>query len=533
MTKEKKVGIKISDKTANGIILSFFAAFSTCFFIPFDLYVANAKEISIPTPFIIAVIAAVSVLVFVVSLLLLRLTKGRVNFICSTLIFAVTLACYIQSNFLSIGMGLLNGEQYAPGAAKVILNALFWAALIFAVFVLHKKKEKMYDKAAPYLSAAIILIEIITVSVSSVTAVINGAGIGGLTERYKNDITQAMCTTENINTYSTEKNIIMILVDSYDSLNFDAAMEAHPETLSEFDGFTYYTNTVGMYQWTEASMAYIFTHNRLGTEQPYSNDRFFKSMSENYSVNLYSFIFDRDIFAKYADNYILVDYSQIKVGAKELAQVGKTFYKAAMFKAMPEGVKQYFWVNSDSFNQIISTDDKYSSYSYDNLDFLSYLADEPVLTDEKQFKFIYLNGIHSPLNVTADLERAENWTVSIEDSSVAVNKILNIYLHMLKQGDGEVYDNSEILILADHGMQKGGWVEFPMIMFKPARAESSGITVSYAPLSYEDLYPTLLKLSGEEPEERTIFDIGEDEQRTRYFEAHSKDMTSEFTGNIK
>lgn len=533
MTKEKKAGIKISDKTANGIILAFFAAFSTCFFIPFDLYIANAKEISIPTPFIVTVISAVSAAVFAVSFLLFRFTKGKANFICTTLILAVTLAFYIQSNFFSLGMGQLNGEQYIPGTAKVIINALFWAALIFAVFVFHKKGEKTYDKTVPYLSAAIILIEIITVSVSSVTAVIDGAGIGAATERYKSDVTQVICTTENLNTYSTEKNIIIILVDSYDSFHFDAAMEAHPETLSEFDGFTYYTNTVGMYQWTEVSLAYIFTHNRLGTEQLYSNDRFFKSMSESYSVTLYSFIFDRDIFERYADNYFLVDYSQIKVGARELAQVGKTFYKAAMFKAMPEGIKQYFWVNSDSFNQIITADDSYSSYSYDNLDFLSYLSDEPVLTEEKQFKFIYLNGIHPPLNVTADLERAEDWTVSIEESSEAVNKILNRYLHMLKQGEGEVYDNSEILILADHGVSGGGTVEFPIILFKPAQAESKGITVSYAPVSHEDLYPTLLKLAGDETEERTIFDIGEDEQRTRYFEAQSKDITSEFTGNIK
>ncbi len=533
MAKEKKAGIKISDKTANGIILSFFSAFSTCFFIPFDLYVANAKEISIPTPYIVEVIVAVSAAAFVVCLLLLRFTKGRVNFICSSLIFAVTLACYIQSNFLSIGMGLLNGEQYVPGTAKVILNALFWAALIFAAFFFHKKKEAMYDKAASYLSVAIILIEIITVSVSSVTAVFDGADLGGLTGRYKSDITQVMCTTENINTYSTEKNIIVILVDSYDSLHFDAAMESDPETLSEFDGFTYYTNTVGMYQWTETSMAYIFTHNRMGTAQPYSNDRFFKSISENYSVNLYSFIFDADIFKKYAGNYLIVDYAKIEVGAKELSQVGKTFYKATMFKAMPEGIKQYFWVNSDSFNQIIKVDEKYTNYSFDNLDFLGFLSEEPVLTEEKQFKFIYLNGIHPPLNVTADLKRAENRDVSIEDSSIAVNKILNRYLHMLKQGDGDVYDNSEILILADHGVYVGGFVEFPIVMFKPAQADSIGITVSYAPLSHEDLYPTLLKLAGEEPEERTIFDIDENEQRTRYFEAHSKDITPEFTGNFK
>ncbi len=538
MAKGKNKGIKISDKTAGNIIISFFAAFSTYFFIPFDLYIANIWEISIPTVFIIETIIAVSIAVFTVSFLILRFTKGTLNYICSSLIFAVTLAFYIQSSFLSVGMGELNGEQYAPGTVKMILNALLWVALISAVFVFHRKKEKMYEKAASYLSSVIILIEIITISVSAVTAAMNGAAIGIFGNRYKSDISQVVCTTEYLNTYSTEKNIIMIVADSYDSFTFDALMEAHPETLSEFDGFTYYTNTIGIYPGTKYSLSHIFTHNEnVEVRDIYSNDRFFKSISENYSINLYSFIFDDKIFEKYAQNYFLVNYSQIEVGIKELSQVGKIFCKAAMFKAMPEAVKQYFQVNSDSFSQVITSDDEYSIYSYDNLDFLGYLTEEPELTEEKQFKFIYINGIHEPRRINADLERTDN-DVDIEESAAAVNKLLSRYLHMLKQGNGKVYDNSDILILADHGSgpdpgAAGCKRQFPMIMFKPAHAQSSGITVSNAPISYTDLYPTLLKLSGEEPEERTIFDIDENEQRTRYFYVKYNGETEEFTENIK
>ncbi len=533
MTKAKKVGIKISDKTANSIIISFFAAFSTCFFIPADLYLTNIKEISIPIPFVVTVIASVSAAAFIVSFLILKFTKGSMNYICSSLIFAVTLACYIQSNFLSIGMNTLNGEQYAPGAAKIILNALFWAALIYTVFVFHKKKEETYIKSTAYLAVAIYIIEMISVSVSIVT-VATDTSVEPVNIEKKNEILQIVCTTEGLNTYSTEKNIIMIVVDSYDSFTFDTVMEAHPETLSEFDGFTYYTNTVGMYAETVNSLAYIFTNSEAGAAHPYSNDRFFKSMSENYTMNLYGFILDNDICEKYANNCFLVDYTQ----TNEYVHVGKVFYKAVMFKAVPEAVKQYFLVTSDEFNEVILSDDRYTVYSHDNLDFFSYIPDEPVLTKDKQFKMIYINGIHEPRRINAELERTDIKDVGIEESAAAVNKILSSYLHMLKQGNGEVYDNSEILILADHGSGFNLNIEYnrreyPMIMFKPAKAQSSGITVSYAPISYADLYPTLLKLSGEEPEERTIFDIDENEQRTRYFGIHGNIIQSEFTGNIK
>lgn len=531
MIKEKKTGIKISDKAAYMIIVSFFAAFSTFFFIPFDLYISNSKEIMIPKIFVLEVIIAVSIAVFAVLLLILRFTKGTVNFICSSLIFAVTLAFYIQSNFLSLGMGELNGMQYAPEAAKVILNALLWAALIFAVFVFHKKNEDAYKKAAYYLSAVICIIEITAASVSSITASIDRSVVT-ISKKEKDDILQVVCTTEELNTYSTEKNIIMIVADSYDSFTFDTVMEAHPETLSEFDGFTYYTNTVGMYNATEYALAHIFANSEISAVQPYSNDRFFKSMSENYNMNLYGFIIDRDICLTYANNCIPADYAMIK----EYAYVGKVFYKAAMFKAMPEGVKPYFLVNSDDFGEVRLAGDNYTVYSHDNLDFYNYIPDEPVLTGDTQFKLLYINGVHEPRRLSAELERTDS-NVSIEESAIAVNKILNRYLHMLKQGDGSVYDNSEILILADHGSgYKKNEINrqaYPMIMYKPAKAENSGITVSYAPLSYADLYPTLLKLSGEEPEERTIFDIGEDEQRTRYFSVDGDYAYKEFTENIK
>ncbi|MBD5141632.1 MAG: hypothetical protein HDT25_09520 [Ruminococcus sp.] len=533
MVKEKKAGIKISDKTTYAIIISFFAAFSTFFFIPFDLYIANSTEMLIPEKYVIGAIIAVSAAVFAVSFLILRFTKGTVNFICSSLIFAVTLAFYIQSNFLSLGMEELNGGQYILGAAKVILNALFWAALIFAVFVFHKKNEETYKKVTSYISVAIYIIEIIAISASLVAAQLDSS-IPSVTDEEKNNLLQIVCTTEDINTYSTEKNIIMIVADSYDSFAFDNAMETHPETLSEFDGFTYYTNTVGMYSATEEALAHIFTNSERSAVRPYSNDRFFKSMSENYTMNLYSFILDRDICEKYAENCFLADYAPIK----EYLYAANVFYRSVMFKAMPEGIKQYFLVTSDDFNEVILADDEYTAYSHDNLDFYNYISEEPVLTEDKQFKLLYINGLHEPRRISAELEETDSKDVGVEETAIAVNKILNSYLHMLKQGDGDVYDNSEILILADHG---SGWRlkteddrrAYPMLLFKPARAQTSGITVSYAPLSYADLYPTMLKLSGEEPEERTIFDIGEDEQRTRYYGVDGDRVRKTFTENIK
>lgn len=520
------------DKAAASAILAFFASFSTFFFIPFDLFDSNLKEITIPAPFVAVTLAAVTAAVFAAVFLLCFFTEKTANYICTSLIFAVTLAFYIQSNFLSLDMEELNAE-YSPKMMKVILNAVFWVILTAAVFVLHKKYEKKYIAVSAHISAAVVLIEIITVSVSSVAAADRG-DIVGVSEKYLSDVTQIISTTDNINTYSTEKNYIIIIVDSYDSFNFDKVRAAHPETLSEFDGFIYYSNTLGCYQATDYALPHILTGNGWENENPFENERLFERLKEDYDVNIYSFIFDPVIFEKYADNYFLANYMRIDVGIDKYAELGKIFYKASMFKAMPEVFKKRFWVSSESFNLIFTQTERslsqgFESYSYDDLDFYNSLTDEIVLTEKQQFKFIYLLGTHGPRNITADLQRAEDWSVSPEDSSEAVNKILNRYLGILKQNGGTVYDNSDIIILADHGIYPMDVAKYPLLMYKPAGADSEGITVSNAPISYEEIYPTLMMLAGGEPEGRTIFDIGEDEVRERYHP-----YTDEyFTGNIK
>ena len=163
----------------------------------------------------------------------------------------------------------------------------------------------------------------------------------------------------------------------------------------------------------------------------------------------------------------------------------------------------------------------------DNLTFYNNIPQKVSLTDENCFKLIYLNGLHQSRNVTADLQRAKHWSISAEEEAVAVNKIVKKYLDYLKESG--VYDNSNIIFLADHGLKDRNGGKYPLLMYKPANAESNGITVSDAPISHDDLYPTLIALSGGDPDGRTIFEIDENEQRERFF----GDSSEPITENIK
>lgn len=512
-----------NDKIALSFLLGLFTAFNIGFFIPMDFYLANISSIMLPLKIVMYPFIGVSIVIFAAVFLICLFTKGTAHRICCSLIFGISAAFYIEGNFLSLNLGKLDGSQYHAVWWKAIINILIWAAILILPFILHKKSEKAYVKVVSFLPAAILLIEIITISVSFVNVTLDDEG-GNIHNAVFSSGKQRICSNKDLSTYSDDKNVIIILTDEYDSFYFDKSLKSDPESLEEFDGFTYYKNTLGAYGYSDPSIAYITTGNKLEAKDPYNNDKFFKNMQKNYKSNLYGVtdVFNQDIFEKYAENYITA-----KTDYKQKINAAKTFYRITFYKCMPDILKKYFWMYSDSFTTVFSDSDDLKCYYPDNLSFYNNITSKLNKTDKKCFKFIYLYGLHDPRNITKDLERAKNWSVSQEEEAVAVNKIVGKYLKILK--DNGVYDNTEILLLADHGVKSHDHGKYPLLMYKPAEEKSEGIKTSNAPISYDDLYPTLLKMSGETPEGRTIWDIPEDETRTREFYETGEKITK----NIK
>lgn len=505
----------VKKDVAESILIAIFAAVTMGFFIPLDFYLANINELLLPLKYVGAAIAVTSVLIFAGVFLLDRLTSGRSQSavqIINTLIFAIAFGFYIQGNFLSVGLGEMNGSKYSPGALRVIINILFWGVLLTGIVIFNRKKSDIYRKAVPYAATVITVIQIITASVSYVQMYIYSID-GELLGNWINDKDTFVCSMSGLDTYSANENFIIILADEYDSFVFDSAAEQCPEALEEFDGFTYYRNTVGMYGNTIEAVAYIFTGSKNDVPDPYSHDDFFDNLSKRYKVCLYagpSHIFHKKIYENYAVNYFPSDFS---VG--DMMRTQAALLKATMFKCSPEILKGAFWFSNDDFSSIIGGTEDMRPYMPDDITFYNNIPQKANLTDENCFKLIYIHGLHSPRNVTAELQRAKHWSISAEEQAVAVNKIVNKYLEYLKKSG--VYDNSTIIFMADHGLKNSAGGRYPLLMYKPANAEGKGITISDAPISHDDLYPTLIALSGGTPDGRTIFEIDENEQRERYF----------------
>lgn len=505
-------------------VLCFFAAWNVCFYMPMDIYITNATDIGIPIKPLAACLGLVTLGAFVVMFAACALTKGKVNRIIRTVLFGASIAFYIQGNFLAVDMGQLNGQEYSLTTWKVVQSIVVWLGTLVIIFAVLWKLSDEFDGLVLYISAAVLLVQIVALGISAYNSFLNYSAEER--EIILHGESVPYCSALNLELYSKNKNLIVIIADEYDSFLFDNTLEQAPDSVSEFDGFTYYTNTTGKYG---GAIAWITSGN--GTNKRYKDLMFYENAAANFKANFYSEITvpPAHITSKYCDN---IGMMRLTMG--EYAKCVKSIYRLVFFRCMPEIFKPLFWFDGvniregldEALDKRVKAELGAGLYDYDVQGFYNNLPRKLDKTDEDVFKFIYMYGVHAPRLVTKDLEPSED-PVSPEDAAVAVNKIINEYLRILKENG--VYDNCEIIFMADHGLTGHLDKRFPLLMYKPAHQTETGIKISNAPISYDDIFPTLVKLTGGEPQGRTIFDIAENEERVRYF----GEDTAEFSGNPK
>ena len=501
------------DKRSISLLAALSLAFNFGLFSPLDFFLNNISELGISYKMVMLACLPVMALIFIAVYLVLLLTKGKAHIISLAIVTGLDLAFYIQGNYMTKGMQTLDGTAYYVHPVRAVLDVLLWVVIIALPFIIYKRKQESFKFFIMIISGAIIIIEMIAVIYTTVNL---------MTERtfrlknYFEGSDMYPYDLQNEFTYSSGKNLIIIIPDEFDSFCFDKAVEEVPDSISGFGGFTYYNNTIGMYQYTIEGVTNIFTGKEYNKEKSrddnYSNDCFFDHIPEDYSVEFYtdSVCFPTGVKKKYADNYSVKELTIKDVFCTSLA-----LYDMALFRTVPDVMKRPFWMyTGDLTNMMISG----KAYIADNLAFLHSIPSKMEFTDKPCVKVIYLHGLHNPRSLNRDLDRISNYEVDPQETAIAVNKILSSYFEALRR-DG-IYDSSDIVVLADHGHRPNYDAKYPFLMIKRAGESGTELKTSSAPISYADIFPTLCYLIGDSSVEgRIVFDIPENEKRERYFSA--------------
>lgn len=440
-------------KMMPAVVIAFAFSFMLFIYEPIILYINNVNDFwfdikslilnsFIPFILLFFLIIFIYTIIYIIQKMVLKKSKNIYN-VFIIIGFCLFLITYIQGNYLSGKLPALDGKtiEWSNYKTENIISILLLVIVSIICFLTIKKFK--FETTIRY-AKKIILVICIMLSVSLVISFLT----------LKTDLPKksyiATATTNNINVYSSDSNFIILLLDSIDSETMEKIVKENERYLDIFSDFTYYPDTVGAYPFTRDTVPLIlsgnWSENKISFASFYNeamdNSKLLEYLrGKNYNINIYN----DEISYNTEKAHDIKNFSfDNKINILGFI---KQELKYDLFKYLPFYLKKYSKIETMNFTiakKLVNDE----LFLWDNTNFYDdYLSRKIEIGDNKEFKYIHLEGAHYPFDCDKDFNKKENGTY--EDKIEASINLINKYLNYLKEND--VYDNSAIIIMADHG----------------------------------------------------------------------------------
>ena len=458
-----KIRNKVSKKEFMFICLfSVMFVFNYFVFNQFDILLNNPAEFGVTTAEIIGVFILFSVIIIIVSIagLTVLCSYSKRGFVYTlAALLGLTLAGYAQVLFMNedVVRAVMPIEYLGKYILNTIVYLLIIAAPIGIVFFERKKKKGFTPRLALLITIVILgmqLVGLMSVAASAPQAAKNN-------ELYYFSVDEQLKLSKN-------DNIIVFVMDMMDTRVTDVVFAQNPETKEIFDGFTYYTDNISLYPKTFPSITSMLTgkifDGNTGNQIKYMQDAWKDEIllsalkDKDYIINgllestttFYDF---DDLEGKFDNIKTMHRKNRIIKGAKFF----NGMFSYGLMRQSPILLKPLtgYWKGQSSNSvEIKNTPDYYSCSTSASADLKFYdklvqngLFVDP--TEEKNvFSFVHLRASHSPYVYNEELKRTKS---NVHSQTRGAFKILNEYFTQMKDPALDIYDNSTIIVLADHG----------------------------------------------------------------------------------
>lgn len=480
------------------IVLSCAISFMFFLYEPITLYANNINDFwfdfyALLQPSLLFFLLSSAILFFFFFALLIISQKTPVKNLYHWVLLLTTfcfICSYIHSNFLAGFLPSLDGT--APDWGDVPANLVsIIVCIVVAISIIVLTIKSGYKKSLTYLTfldlAIMLLLSISLISTSLTTDI------------FKPKEFVATSTTKNINLVSNNRNYMILLVDATDSVQFNKIVSKNESYQNTLKDFSYFPDTVSGYAFTRDSIPFIFSGKWNENKTPFSDystdafntSKFFSELSkQNYNKNFYDYDF---IWSdpKAMDFNNIIDTSSESIRSTSLL---KQELKYILYKTLPFPIKFLSKIETLDFSRTRQTE---NDFKWDDLVFYNdYLKRPTEKTDENYFQFIHIEGAHVPFDIDENLEPLPEANGTYPQKLEATMKIVAAYLERLKQNGA--YDNSTIIIMADHGY----WYERrneesranPILYIKGVNETHTKTHASNKQISYEDLSDAFIEL---------------------------------------
>lgn len=528
MGMKRKSGIDFKEKM-NQLMPAYVIMFSFCFMLfiyePILMYSTNKNDfwfdfgiMIFPTLMIFVLFFLMGTVFVTAFYFMVRIFRGkRANRIYQYSLVALSvifLATYIQGVFLITSLPVLTGEriEWDKYLKEDIITIVIWLILeISAAGAVVKFSVEKVIKWSCRISLAVMAMLV----------------VGLLPQILSNDALKSKDALITTNTHfqdiSSNQNFLIFLVDTVDAEVFDRVLEEHEEYRDIFRDFIYYENTASVYPYTRESVPFILTGEMNKNEtafedyasEAYNHSPLFERLTkENYAISLYMV---EPVWYGERSFDIVNDIKNSAVSPYESMDFYMYFrqeMKYILFKYLPYAYKQYAQIDGFDFGRALE------QYSYYDDDVYNSIINHPELTkvDHNVFQYVHIEGAHLPFKVDKDLNSIENGTYTQKvEASI---KIIDEYLTRLKNNDA--YDNSVIIIMADHGyydVDHDSYGEEVLERFHPILLikgfhEEHELERSDIPISHSDLMDAYMKLMDGKVREEVFPAVDPNRKRT-------------------
>ena len=490
-----------------------FLIFTFAIYMPSSLFISNIDDFALDYIKIVPLIALVSVAVLVIVYIIgLIIPIKRLFYSYVLLVFSLALGFYIQGNFLNPAFNSLNGKEIAWSEYKIngIISIIAWILVFVVPQVVYAIKENIMSLIVKWGSLFVTAMQLVSLVVLLLTT--------------HKVVSNDFAVTKNGEfELSSKNNTIMFVVDTLDASWFEDMLLPNEEYKKSLKDFTYFDDAVAGGAPTVLGIPTLLT-GKIDMDASRDTSEYYKDAYE--SSSLFADMQKSNCNVKLFTEFYYLDYcdknsvDNLKMEQKYVISSRRGFmeclYKFVSFYAMPQFLKQNFWLYSGEFNQYITLEDNTSNlYKLDDAQFYQDFKEKGITTqnDKDTFVMYHLNGAHSPYVMDENAQAVPSDSIGVDSQIRGIFKIIKEYMDELKAKG--IYDSSTIIITADHGGID--LYSNPSILVKERNANHDEMVVSDSKITFTNVNNTIASstLKDSSAYGENVFEVG-DKQMVRF-----------------
>ena len=438
---------------------------------------------------------------------------GKLHSWISSLFLGLSLAFYIQGNYLNIDLGTLDGKniEWQKYGDNALYNLVIFSIIVLIPFLIHFFSRKIWKKFVIFLSLLLIIMQIIPLTITLIK------------NRPPQNETRYRVLKDKEYVIGKE-NIIVFILDNTGPEEMYNMAKLYPEALDPFHDFIYFDNFNTEFYGTFPGSAIMLTHQPYDMEIP-PTEWFDHIWNANEVVSFYdqlknngwttrAFHSISHAAGKSENEYGKISNIDKVEGVLEYTinfSAFRRLIKLSFYRYFPLIMKAPFRIYTDDLNGMKNVSENEQSWDpYQSVQ--KYLNNRLMIGDEEKVYISYhYAGAHVPCVLDYDGRYTER-TPDCSNQLAGHFYLISEYIQQMK--DYDVYDNSTIIITTDHGNNL-----YPqgILLIKPKGQLQNEMTYSHAPLTQLDFMETIAEISGMEKGNygQSFFDIPDDEERNR------------------